>query len=197
VVYKNKNYTKNSKYTRKKLFVLFVSILAILVILFVLEKSEVINLYNDQKQPSTTTEQDEINLNPPTEEELQAVEDNKNKLSEEIDKSNNAVPPPQKEDGKIDVKPVIGYIEIRDEQIRANGFISTMIEEGGTCTLTLSRGEQKVQTTTTSLADAQSTICGLMLVNKNDVSNGSWTATLSYSSDKYEGVSDEQIITIQ
>jgi hypothetical protein len=139
-------------------------------------KSGFINLYNSSSISQENNGQDEINLNPPTEDELQAVEDNKIKISDEIDKEQNTSSEPT-EGNKTTVKPIIGYIEVGDEQIRANGFISTMIEEGGTCTLTLRKGTQTAQTSTTSLADAQSTICGLIQINKTEVNNGEWTAT--------------------
>ncbi len=191
--YKNKKHKKSSP---NKLFAILAVLILLAGLLFVLEKTGVINLYEKPKSTQANPTPDEINLNPPTEEELQTVENNKLRIADEEIK-NDQVKDSISEDQKRIVKPIIGYLEIKDGAVRANGFISSVIEEGGTCTLTLVKDSLIQQTTSTSLADAQSTVCGLMEISTDKLSSGKWFATISYQSDKYEGVSDEQFITVQ
>jgi hypothetical protein len=167
--------------------------MAFVLVIVILSAGALVLLSKRENTNSTEAPNGEIQFRPPTEEELQAAEDNKKRLSEEIDKQ--AQNPTQPSDGnKASVKPVIGYVEVSGDQVNANGFISTMIEEGGTCTLTLTKGSETAQTTNTALADAQSTVCGLMQISTSQLSSGEWTATISYSSDNYEGSSDPQTI---
>jgi cytoskeletal protein RodZ len=190
------SYSKNKKYSKKnkKIYLLVLAVVTLGLILFIaLEKSNTINLFSTPNTPEQISAEPEINLSPATEEDVQAAEDNKKRLSEELDKQAQNPTRPT-EGSKTSVKPVIGYIEVSGGQVNANGFISTMIEEGGTCTLSLTKGSEAVRTTNTALADAQSTVCGLMQISTSQLGSGEWTATISYSSDNYEGTSDPQTI---
>jgi hypothetical protein len=189
--------TNKSRFRHKTLIGCIGIIILLLLSLLVLEKTGVINLYEKAPDVTSQTPQDEINYRPSSEEEIQVAEDNKQKLAEEQMQQNQTPPQEPSSTQKVSVTPVFGYIEIREEQVRANGFISSVIEEGGTCTLKLKKGEQSAQTTSTSLADAQSTVCGLMTISTGQLSTGEWSAVLSYSSDKYEGVSEERLITVK
>jgi hypothetical protein len=193
VSYKNKKSKK--LYPKKALVILAVLILTGFLVL-VLEKTGVINLYERNTNNLPEAQQDAINYGPATEEEKNAAEDNKQRLT--IEQQQNQTQPQQPTgDQKISVTPVFGYIEISESQINSNGFITTMIEEGGTCTLTLKKDGVTKQTSNTSLADAQSTVCGLMQISTDGLSIGNWTATISYSSDKYEGVSEERLVKVE
>jgi hypothetical protein len=186
-MYKN---TTNKTKSNKKILIFFT------ILLFLIFTGLIVySLARNDNPPETQT--DGINYGPATEEEIQAAEDNKSRLVEEQKQQNQAPPPQQNSNQKTGVTLVFGYIEVRDGQVNSNGFISTIIEEGGTCTLTLKKGSRLAQATSLSLADAQSTVCGLMQINTSELSGGEWSATISYSSDKYEGVSEERLITVE
>jgi hypothetical protein len=189
-MYKNTRNRKETK-TKKKLLTVLI------VVVFLLITGLIAYSLTKPEDLATTVGDSEIKYSPATEEETQAAEDNKQKIVEEQAQQNQANTPEQTNDQKMSVTPVFGYIEIRDGQVKANGFISTMIEEGGTCTLILKNDGQTAQTSSTALGDAQSTVCGLMQISTNQLNSGDWTATISYSSDRYEGVSEERIINVE
>jgi hypothetical protein len=192
VSYKNK---KDKKSYPTKLLAILAALILLAGLLLVLEKTGVTNFYEKTSTAEPEAQQDVIKYEPATDEEKQAAEDNKDRLVQE--QQSQTQPQQPSNNQKIPVTPVFGYVEVRDGQINANGFITTMIEEGGTCTFTLKKDGVTKQTTSTSLPDAQSTVCGLMQISRDEVSSGNWTATLSYNSDKYEGVSEERLVTVE
>jgi hypothetical protein len=64
----------------------------------------------------------------------------------------------------------------------ASGYVSPVIEDGGTCTLELSRDGETVTAATDGLADASTTVCGGLQVAGDDLAAGTWTAVLRYES---------------
>ncbi|MCZ2806482.1 hypothetical protein O2W18_15335 [Modestobacter sp. VKM Ac-2983] len=80
--------------------------------------------------------------------------------------------------------------------VQANGYVRGVIEEGGTCSLTLTRGDTEVIATTNATADATTTSCGL-LETSPDLAAGTWEAVLSYASAGAEGTSDELKVTVR
>jgi hypothetical protein len=64
--------------------------------------------------------------------------------------------------------------------VRANGFVAGVIEDGASCTLTLTSGNREISTSSEAVADATTTSCGLM-ETEDGVPSGTWEATLSYS----------------
>lgn len=150
---------------------------------------------HDQNESNNDTNE-QINYDPPTEEELAATEDNKNRIAEEQNAAETTTPQASQTE-KTKVTPIIGYVESDTTSVRANGFISAVIEEGGTCTLTLRRQNSVIEANSKSLPDAQSTVCGLMEISSNQLSTGNWTATISYNSSKYQGISEERVVEVQ
>jgi hypothetical protein len=72
----------------------------------------------------------------------------------------------------------------------AGGFIADVVENGGTCTLTLTRDGVVVSGTAEATADASTTSCGEVRVGDPDLDSGAWDAVLSYSSARSTGESD-------
>jgi hypothetical protein len=79
--------------------------------------------------------------------------------------------------------------------VQANGFAAGVIENGGTCTLTLTRGADEVTATSAAEADASTTNCGL-LQTSSGLTSGTWKAVLSYSSAKAQGQSGSTEVTV-
>lgn len=174
---------------------LYVAILIVLVLLMSgLAYSYKNNLFFFQEDSSTTAD-GEINLNPPTPEDKREAERNKQRIIEEEEKKDTAAGPTN--DAKQEVTPIIGFIQQADSQdIEANGYITSVIEDDGTCTLTLERQGQKVTKSKQALPDAQGTVCGLLTVERSRLSAGEWSATITYSSAKYQGTSNERKIKV-
>jgi hypothetical protein len=89
------------------------------------------------------------------------------------------------------VQVVLTYVtfDTASGAVQGNGFAAGVIEDGGTCTLTLSRHGDTVRTKTTAVADAATSTCGL-LETRTGLEAGTWEAVLSYSSDRAQGESE-------
>jgi cytoskeletal protein RodZ len=98
------------------------------------------------------------------------------------------------------VTPVINYpTNGSSEKISAvevDGYIPTITENGGTCTLTLT-GPRTISKTTTSSYDGQTTRCqNLYITSADGITTGSWNAVLSYKSAAYQGSSTSVTFTV-
>jgi hypothetical protein len=88
------------------------------------------------------------------------------------------------------VEVVLAYVEWDGTGVSAAGYVAHTVEQGGTCTLTLSRGGSSVEATGTALPDAATTACGGLAVPREELSPGTWTSVLSYASGTSQGSSE-------
>ncbi|MBF0687198.1 MAG: hypothetical protein IR158_05435 [Cellulomonas sp.] len=72
--------------------------------------------------------------------------------------------------------------------VEVSGY-ADVVEDGGTCTLTITRDGRTVTGSEVAVADASTTSCGLMSAAPTTPSAGTWQAVLSYSSDASRGAS--------
>jgi hypothetical protein len=75
-------------------------------------------------------------------------------------------------------------------QVQVGGYVAGVIEDGGTCTLTLTKDGQTVTGRSEAVADASTTACGAVTVPGDQVSDGTWSARLAYESAAHVGTSD-------
>jgi hypothetical protein len=76
------------------------------------------------------------------------------------------------------------------EQVQLAGFVGGVVEDGGVCTLTLTRGGTAVRGDKDAVADASTTSCGELDVAGSKLSPGTWQAVLSYTSAGHTGTSE-------
>jgi hypothetical protein len=72
----------------------------------------------------------------------------------------------------------------------AGGFVADVVENGGTCTLTLTRDGVVASGSAEATADASTTSCGEVRAGDADLGSGTWDAVLSYASARSTGESD-------
>lgn len=87
---------------------------------------------------------------------------------------------------------------IADQSTVAVGGYAEVVENGGQCTLTLTKQTDTsavVTATSAARADAQTTICTFM-VSDPSLTAGSWNLVLAYEGPSGSGVSDQQRIDI-
>jgi hypothetical protein len=82
------------------------------------------------------------------------------------------------------------------KRVEAAGFVSGVVESGGTCTFSMTDGTRTVQATSTGQADATTTNCGSLMIPGAQVPAGRWTATLSYRSNAAHGTSPAATVTV-
>lgn len=140
------------------------------------------------EETATTQEEETIDFSPPSEEEQAAIDDNKQKILAEEERRNSGSSTEQ--NSKRKVNPVITSMPQDGGTVSGYGFISGVIENGGTCTFTFTRGSEQVSESSNGVADATTTRCPPVQVSKNSLSAGSWDVVLNYSSGAAEGTSD-------
>lgn len=75
-------------------------------------------------------------------------------------------------------------------EVQVGGYVAGITEEGGTCTLSLTKDGRTVTGSKQALADASTTACGAVVVPGDELSAGTWQAVLSYRSAGHSGTSD-------
>ncbi|MCF6510133.1 hypothetical protein E9549_22480 [Blastococcus sp. MG754426] len=74
--------------------------------------------------------------------------------------------------------------------VEAAGYVTPVIEDGGTCTLRLTRDGDEVAVTVPGMADATTTVCGGFSVPEERLAAGTWSLRLAYSSATADVVSE-------
>jgi hypothetical protein len=75
-------------------------------------------------------------------------------------------------------------------EVQLAGFVGGVVEDGGVCTLTLTKGDATATGRKQALADASTTACGEVTVPGDQLSAGTWTAVLTYASPGHTGTSE-------
>jgi hypothetical protein len=83
------------------------------------------------------------------------------------------------------------------EEVQVGGYVPGVVEDGGTCTLTLTQGDRSVAAEADATADAATTACGAVTVRGTELSDGTWSAVLSYESADRAGAADAVDIEVQ
>jgi hypothetical protein len=130
-----------------------------------------------------------INYDPPTEQETKESQDAKERIQQENEKPNNT----DKEDETSDKKNVnvgIAFADIVDSNLEIRAFTPSIIAGDGICTATVSKaGHSTITKTSNAFIDATSTICEPINIPKSQLSAGTWTINVTYTSPKYTGSS--------
>jgi hypothetical protein len=101
-----------------------------------------------------------------------------------------AMDPPAKTDGgDVDVVITQGGWGPSGTAVEVSGYVAGVVENGGTCRVTLSRDGETVSAEHEGLADATTTACGAIEVGDEDMTSGWWRAVLSYESPTSTGAS--------
>ena len=80
--------------------------------------------------------------------------------------------------------------------VEAGGYLSPVVESGGTCTLQLTMGSRTVTADAPAQADASTTSCGNLAVPRSRLTPGTWTAVLRYASTTSTGTSDPATVAV-
>ena len=95
------------------------------------------------------------------------------------------------------VQVVLGYAGWEPGgSVEVNGFVSSAVEAGGTCTVTLTRDGRQVEVAGPAEPDATTTNCGLLVVPGEQLTAGDWQATLSYRSAASYGTSQPTTVAV-
>ena len=120
-----------------------------------------------------------VNLSPPTAQDKQDTQNHKQELTQ-----SNQPTTPTNSDGKKAVTPVVTSSSVNF----INGYVAGVFEDGGICTYKITNDStgQVINQTSQGFENASYTSCTPVHPN---LSSGSWSVVLSYSSSTAEGSS--------
>ncbi|KAB1647027.1 hypothetical protein F8O06_00070 [Pseudoclavibacter sp. CFCC 14310] len=100
------------------------------------------------------------------------------------------------QDGRAEVSVILTRWST-SRPFEVGGLITDITEQGGTCTLTVARGETSLRASGSGAAGPNGVNCGDGLsIDDAALSAGTWNVTLSYSSSAYVGTSATQEVTL-
>lgn len=182
---------KNKKIT---LLLILVLLTAILIILLFYRPGFLVTA--DQRNDTVTSSAPEalVNLNPATDQEKQvATETKQNTLAAE-EKRNQAQPT---ENGKKIANPTITSATIFNNKLEINGTVSGVFEEGGECKATATRNDTNVSRTSRGVENFSFVTCPTIEIPVSDLSPGTWSIYLQYSSQEFTGKSSDQKVEVK
>lgn len=174
--------SKNKNQFNKKTALIIGVILAAVIIsgsVFVMRRSPA----NTSQSPAPTTA-------PATEEERQETEDRKDQMASDYDNKptptptpsdNSNTPPGQKATTTITITYAGQYAA--DDSLEVGSYVNNIFEDGGICTLTMTKGSRTVTKEVTGVRDVSKTLCPVFTVAKAELGEtGTWTYVVSYES---------------
>ena len=97
-------------------------------------------------------------------------------------------PRPTPDDG-VDVVVSLAEWDPASAGVLVGGYVSPVVEEGGTCTVELEQDGRVVRTEAPGMPDATTTVCGGLEVDGAELGPGTWTLVLRYESPSVAGES--------
>ncbi len=181
-----KPYLKNKNYTKKRAIIIVAALIVLAIIGF--GTAQVLRnraADNADTESTDTVPQETIKYEPATGEEKQQTEQHKGNLVKEDSQ------PPTPAGSKKAVTPIITDASQYDDRIEVRSFIPSIVESGGTCTLTFKQGSAQILKTVEGAADATTTRCEPSMIPRSEfTSSGKWVLTITYTSAASSGTSD-------
>ncbi|CAN5402529.1 hypothetical protein BH10PAT3_BH10PAT3_4000 [soil metagenome] len=179
---------RTTKSRNKRLFIIAPLILVIIIglVLLIARKSDKVNESAGAKQTDTTTEPNNINLNPPTEADAEEAQAHKDDLAKQ------QITTPVPSTSKKKVTPVVSGADKNS----VSAYVLGIFEDGGTCTTSITQGSQTFTRSSSGFENSSYTQCMPI-----DISSGmidgtkKWTLTVSYTSALAEGTSDTATVS--
>lgn len=178
------------------------TIVILVVILLVIGLAAAYYFTNHDKNTSgkgsgqPTTNIGGINYGPPTEQDKAEADQRKQTLQNQsgstaTQSSGNAT------SVTTQAAVTITFVNYSNSAVQAAGFVGNVFEDGGNCTLTISKGSSKVSATSTGFKDVNKTTCPPITINRSQIpQGGDWSAILSYNSSKASGSSTPKTISV-
>lgn len=156
------------------------------------------NIQRTEKNVFTPSNTDQpANLSPPTKEDGQRVNDNKNKIVERDESLNKQQNTPQN-GGKKSVKPTITYAGAYGDTVEVGAFVDGIYEDSGTCTAVFTRDDLSLNKTVAAITDVKSVSCPMMSAQISEFqSKGIWLIKVKYDSPTATGISDTRNLEIK
>lgn len=151
------------------------------------------------KSDTTTDSNQEINninLDPPTEQEV-VDSQNAKKRHQEDNRVNSESAENQPQQNKKGVSVGVSFSSVRDEILEIRAFTNSVIEGDGKCKATLTKGDLVVVESSEAFIDSRSSICQpIMIPVSSFPERGEWIMTVEYTSSLSNGKSGKVRVSI-
>ncbi len=177
---------KNKKNNSKKILVIVAVFLCIVGLLAggLLFARSTRNRTITTNMPDTQQGEEILNLDPPTEEDKQVVDETKARIV-----SQDEAPVNNNPNVTVTITDATQY----DNIIEVRGF-ANIVEEGATCTVTLEKGTNVIRKKVSAFADATVTGCSVAEIARSEFAEGgTWKVTLSYTSTARSGTATSSV----
>jgi flagellar basal body-associated protein FliL len=157
----------------------------------------------NQSASNQTSTGDYINLEPPTEDDKKETDQNKDNLADEYLDANKQNPQPSttptsSPSTKKEATIVVTYAGQNGSVIEVGSYINNVYEDGGICTLTLTKDGSTITKQAMGVKDVSKTICPSFSVNRSEFNSaGIWQAVVSYESVHSSGKTSAQEVAVQ
>lgn len=132
-----------------------------------------------------------INYDPPTPEEEAESQARKQANQEQQNQSKSSA-------DKKQVTPVVTNAAQSGSEIFISGYVSNIVEEGGTCTYNFAKGAVTFTKTTEGFVNVGNTNCTPLTLSGQDFAQqGIWQVTLTYNSESAHGVSQPKELEVK
>lgn len=139
------------------------------------------NTPTTQRATESSSTNNSINYNPPTEDEIQEGQDAKKRLiseNEDDETSTNVV------------NVGIAFAEVVDDKLEIRAFIPSVIEGDGICTAILKKNEDTITSSSLSFIDSTTSQCRPIYISIDKFqTKGTWQLSVSYKSKTSNGQS--------
>lgn len=142
--------------------------------------------------------QPQINMNGPTDAEKKSGNDAKSQVLEE-EKARTSTPAPAA--GELrNVTPVITYADqtqYGNGQVEVGAYVNGIFENGGVCTLTLTKESITRTANVNAVEDANAVDCPAMVIPWSSLDVGTWQAIVTYHSSTSQGTSAPRNVEVK
>lgn len=150
--------------------------------LLVVGSYAVFRVFYHNNRPPAITGTDGINLEPPTEQDKQESDQNKDRIVEEQNQSSGT----SQNTGTKQV----GVVITNATADSVNAYVTGVLEENGTCSATFTQGSTTITRTSSGFGNVSYTQCAP--ITPNLPNTNTWSVVVSYSSPSAAGKSQAQ-----
>lgn len=140
--------------------------------------------WSNQLPPFISPTSDETNLSK-TNTEKRAIDDLKKNPENKVKNDQHDVPdaPAVDESGLREANALVTNVETSPSEVRVSGFISDIVEDGGTCYFVFVQSGKTIEKAASTLANATSTTCRTLTISKSEFDTpGRWLVHIKYTS---------------
>jgi preprotein translocase subunit SecF len=169
-------------------------IISAVVILLVLAAGIGFAVKNSKNKTTDTTGAKQFSG--PTEQEKADADAHKDEVVEQIKQEDQAQNSGNTQE-KRTVTPVVTSASQNGNSINVSGYVSGVFEDGGSCVITISQGDNKVVKTSKAFENVSTTQCEQTVISRSEFpASGNWQVVISYDSATAKGVSQAQSLAI-